>query len=81
MTTDDQARAQLRSTAPDRAMVTTALAQLSAEHRALLRRAYDGWSVEQIAADLQIAEGSVKTQLHYALRNLQRALQDLGAAL
>lgn len=61
-------------------MVATALAQLSVEHQALLHRAYYyGWSTEQIALDLDIAEGSVKTQLHYALRTLQRTLRDMGA--
>ncbi|MFL0178264.1 MULTISPECIES: sigma factor-like helix-turn-helix DNA-binding protein [unclassified Mycobacterium] len=87
MTTDDQARARLSSAssamhrdfAPNRAMVAAALAQLSAEHRALLRRAYYfGWSTEQIAVDLEIAERSVKTQLHYALRTLQQTLRDMG---
>ncbi|QZA08389.1 hypothetical protein K3U94_03470 [Mycolicibacter heraklionensis] len=87
MTTDDQARPRLssawntthRAFAPDRAMVAAALAQLSSEHRALLRRAYYyGWSTEQIAVDLDIAEGSVKTQLHYALRTLQQTLRDMG---
>lgn len=87
MTTDDQARPRLskaasglsRDFAPNRTMVAAALAQLSAEHRALLRRAYYfGWSTEQIAVDLEIAERSVKTQLHYALRTLQQTLRDMG---
>lgn len=83
MTIDDSGRARLSTSPPaDRAMVAVALAQLSAEHRALLRRAYyDRWNTGQIAADLDIAEGSVKTQLHYALRALKRTLQDMGAAL
>jgi len=60
-------------------VVAAALAQLSAEHRALLRRAYYfGWSTEQIAVDLDIAERRVKTQLHYALRTLQQTLRDMG---
>lgn len=87
MTADDQARPRLSSTssamhrdfAPNRAVVAAALAHLSVEHRALLRRAYfDGWSTEQIAVDLNIAERSVKTQLHYALRTLQQTLRDMG---
>lgn len=90
MATDDQARAGLssasstthRAVAPNRAMVTAALAQLSAEHRALLRRAcYNGWTTEQIAVDLDITEHTVKTQLHYALRNVQRTLRDMGTVL
>lgn len=87
MTTDDQARLRFSSASnalhrdltPNRALVADALAQLSAEHRALLRRAYYyGWSTEQIAVDLDIAERSVKTQLHYALRTLQQTLRDMG---
>lgn len=64
-----------------RTLVTDAVAQLSTHHRALLQRAYyHGWTTTQIAADLGIAEASVKTQLHYALRTLQRSLRDMGVA-
>ncbi len=49
-----------------------ALAQLSEEHRAVIRRSYyQGWTTAQIAADLQIAEGTVKSRLHYAVRALR----------
>ncbi|ORV49027.1 hypothetical protein AWC02_08085 [Mycolicibacter engbaekii] len=88
MTTDDHARLSSASpttppgVAPNRARVATALAHLSTDHRALLRRAvYDGWSTTQIAADLQIAENTVKAQLHYALRTLQQTLRDMGTVL
>lgn len=65
-----------RDRAPSRADVAAALTQLSVEQRALLRRAYyDGWSTQQIAADREMAEVSVKTQLHYALRALQQSLR------
>ena len=61
----------------DPLMVKRALAQLSAEHRAVLWRAhYLGWSLAHIAADLQIAEGTVKSRLHDALRAFMRTLQD-----
>ena len=44
------------NTALDRMLLGTALAQLSDEHRAVVRRAYyQGWTTAQIAADLQIA--------------------------
>ena len=57
--------------------VRHALAQLSAEHRTVLWRSYYlGWPVARIAKDLQIAEGTVKSRLHYALRALRRTLQD-----
>jgi DNA-directed RNA polymerase specialized sigma24 family protein len=64
-----------------RTLVTDAVAQLSADNRGLLGRAYyHGWTTGQIAADLGIAEASVKTQLHYALRTLQQTLRDMGVA-
>jgi RNA polymerase sigma-70 factor (ECF subfamily) len=60
----------------DRLMVRQALAQLSTEHRAVLWRSYYlGWTVARTAEDLQIAEGTVKSRLHYALAALRRTLQ------
>jgi hypothetical protein len=56
-------------------LLSDALAQLSAEHRAVIRRSYyQGWTTAQIAADLDIAEGTVKSRLHYAARALRLAL-------
>ena len=56
-----------------------AVAQLSAEQRAVLSRSYYlGWTVARIAEDLQIAEGTVKSRLHDALRALLRTLQHCG---
>lgn len=88
MTADDRARWRSASAttpaglAASRARVAAALAHLSAEHRALLRRAvYDGWSTDQIAVDLEIAENTVKAQLHYALRTLQQTLRAMGTVL
>jgi RNA polymerase sigma-70 factor (ECF subfamily) len=55
------------------------MAQLSADHRAVIRRSYYlGWTTAQIAADLQIAEGTVKSRLHYAVRALRLTLQEMG---
>ncbi len=63
----------------DRTLVADAFARLSAEHRAVVRRAYYyGWSTAQIGADLQIADGTVKSRLHDALRTLRRTLQEMG---
>ena len=63
----------------DRQLLGTALSQLSEEHRAVLRRSYyQGWTTAQIAADLQIAEGTVKSRLHYAVRALRLILQEMG---
>ena len=69
------------NSALDRMLIGDAMAQLSAEHRGVIRRSYYlGWTTAQIAEDLQIAEGTVKSRLHYALRALRLALQDRGVA-
>ena len=63
----------------DRLLIGDAMAQLSAEHRAVIRRSYySGWSTAQIATDLDIAEGTVKSRLHYAVRALRLTLQEMG---
>ncbi|MCP9275424.1 sigma-70 family RNA polymerase sigma factor [Mycolicibacterium arenosum] len=63
----------------DRLLLGTAMSELSADHRAVVLRAYyKGLSVAQIAADLQIAEGTVKSRLHYAVRALRLNLQEMG---
>jgi RNA polymerase sigma-70 factor (ECF subfamily) len=63
----------------DRLLLGTAMSQLSEDHRGVILRAYyQGWSVAQTAADLQIAEGTVKSRLHYAVRALRLNLQELG---
>lgn len=63
----------------DRLLLGDALAQLSQEHRAVVRRSYYlGWTTAQIAEDLQIAEGTVKSRLHYAVRALRLTLQEMG---
>jgi RNA polymerase sigma-70 factor, ECF subfamily len=63
----------------DRMLIADAMAQLSAEHRAVIERSYyRGWITAQIAADLGIAEGTVKSRLHYAVRALRLTLQEMG---
>ena len=63
----------------DRMLIGDAMAQLSAEHRAVIRRSYYlGWSTSQIAEDLGIAEGTVKSRLHYAVRALRLTMQEMG---
>jgi RNA polymerase sigma-70 factor (ECF subfamily) len=63
----------------DRLLISTALSELSEDHRAVIKRAYyQGMSTAQIAADLQIAEGTVKSRLHYAVRALRLNLQEMG---
>ncbi|MBV8927629.1 MAG: sigma-70 family RNA polymerase sigma factor [Mycobacteriaceae bacterium] len=67
------------NSALDRLLISDALAQLSPEHRAVIRRSYYlGWSTTQIADDLDIAEGTVKSRLHYAVRALRLTLQEMG---
>jgi RNA polymerase sigma-70 factor (ECF subfamily) len=67
------------NTALDRLLIGDAMAQLSAEHRAVIRRSYYlGWSTSQIAEDLGIAEGTAKSRLHYAVRALRLTLQEMG---
>ena len=63
----------------DRMLIGDAMAELSAEHRAVIRRSYYlGWSMSQIAKDLGIAEGTVKSRLHYAVRALRLTLQEMA---
>lgn len=63
----------------DRLLISTALSELSEDHRAVVKRAYyQGMTTAQIAADLQIAEGTVKSRLHYAVRALRLNLQEMG---
>jgi RNA polymerase sigma-70 factor, ECF subfamily len=63
----------------DRQSIGDALTALSAEHRAvILRSYYEARTTAQIADDLQIAEATVKSRLHYAMRALRRALQEMG---
>ena len=63
----------------DRLLIADAMAQLSTEHRAVIERSYyRGWTTVQIAADLEIAEGTVKSRLHYAVRALRLTLQEHG---
>jgi RNA polymerase sigma-70 factor (ECF subfamily) len=63
----------------DRLLIREALAQLSAEHRAVVWRSYFlGRTAAQIAGDLHISEGTVKSRLHYAVRALRLTLQEMG---
>lgn len=60
-------------------LIEDALATLSAEHRAVIVRAYfGGRTVAEIAAELGIPDGTVKSRLHYGIRSLRLALQEKG---
>lgn len=59
----------------DRVALTRALQRLRSHHREVLFRLYfEDRSVAQIAADLGVAEGTVKSRSHYAVRALRREL-------
>lgn len=63
----------------DELVVTDALHSLSTDHRTVVVLAYYGrHSIAQIATDLGLAPGTVKSRLHYALRALRLALQERG---
>nr|WP_281373886.1 sigma-70 family RNA polymerase sigma factor [Mycobacterium vicinigordonae] len=75
----EQATPDEVNAALDRLLIGDAMAQLSSEHRAVIERSYyRGWTTTQIADDLKIAEGTVKSRLHYAVRALRLTLQELG---
>jgi RNA polymerase sigma-70 factor (ECF subfamily) len=63
----------------NRLLIGDALARLTPEHREVVRRSYFlGSTTAQIAAELGIADGTVKSRLHYALRALRLALSEMG---
>jgi RNA polymerase sigma-70 factor (ECF subfamily) len=58
--------------AVDRMLIAEAFARLSAEHRAVIWRCfYLTWTTAQIAQDLHIPKGTVKSRLHAAMRELR----------
>lgn len=72
--TNDQTDALL-----DSWLVADALASLSIEHRAVVVHAYyAGRSIADIARELDIPPGTVKSRLHYGLRALRLTLQEGG---
>jgi RNA polymerase sigma-70 factor (ECF subfamily) len=63
----------------DSLLVTDALAAIGADHRTVVVKAYFGrLTVAEIASDLGIPVGTVKSRLHYGLRALRLALQERG---
>ena len=63
----------------DRWLIADALGSLSTDHRRVVSAAYyEGRTVAEIAAELRIPEGTVKSRLHYGLRSLRLALQEKG---
>ena len=71
--------ADLTDRSADAAVVTSALMQLSVEHRqVLLECYYRGSSVAEAARRLGVPEGTIKSRAHYALRALRLALDEVG---
>ena len=63
----------------DRYVVVAALRTLSEEHRAVLVECYlRGATIAQAAATLGVPVGTVKSRLHYGLRALRLALEEMG---
>ena len=77
---DDAGHEEVNATV-DRLLLGDALAQLPADHRAVVRYAYyQGRTTAQIAAELHIAETAVTAKLHYALRALSLQLPEMRVA-
>ena len=75
----DRAYADQTDAALDTWLVTDALAQLSDEHRRVIVYAYYvRRSIAEIATELGIPQGTVKSRLHYGIRALRLALQERG---
>ncbi|MFE6734370.1 sigma-70 family RNA polymerase sigma factor [Microbacterium sp. NPDC057650] len=63
----------------DALLIQDALAAVSPEHREVVIAAYyRGRSVGELAKELGIPEGTVKSRMHYGLRALRLALQERG---
>lgn len=60
-------------------LIGDALATLSGDHREVIVRAYyRGLSTRQIATELGVPDGTVKSRMHYGMRALREALQEMG---
>ena len=63
----------------DRWLIAEALQSVSREHRQVIAAAYyEGRTVAEIAAELRVPEGTIKSRLHYGLRSLRLVLQEKG---
>ncbi|MGN6161306.1 MAG: sigma-70 family RNA polymerase sigma factor [Marmoricola sp.] len=65
----------------DAMLIADALHSLSPDHRAVVVLAYyRRLSVAEISDELDVPPGTVKSRLHYGLRNLRLALQERGVS-
>jgi RNA polymerase sigma-70 factor, ECF subfamily len=63
-------------------LVADALRSLSLEHRTVLVECYyRGRTIAETAARLDIPVGTVKSRMHYALRALRLALEEMGVTV
>lgn len=75
----EQATPDQADRALDGWVVADALGKLSPDHREVIVRAYyRGLSTHQIAEELDIPAGTVKSRMHYGMRALRLALQEMG---
>lgn len=65
----------------DRWLVADALSSLSQAHRqVIVRTYYQDWTVAQIAAELDLSPGTVKSRMHHGMKALRVALQERGVS-
>ncbi len=65
--------------APDATPLAEAMAVLTLEQRALLNLYYgEGFSTREIAATLEVPQGTVKSRLYHARAALRRRMEELG---
>lgn len=63
-----------------RDLLRKALSRLSEDHRqAVLMHEIEGLSYQEIAAILQVPEGTIKSRLHHAFRSLRASLTEVTA--
>jgi RNA polymerase sigma-70 factor (ECF subfamily) len=75
----DESRTDPIDSALDAWVITDVLTQLTEDHRTVIVRAYYmGQSVAELAAELEVPEGTVRSRLFYGLRALRLALQERG---
>ncbi|MET8847326.1 sigma-70 family RNA polymerase sigma factor [Amycolatopsis sp. NPDC004625] len=75
----EQSRTDPIDSALDAWVITDVLTQLTPEHRTVIVRAYYmGQSVAELAEELEVPEGTVRSRLFYGLRALRLALQERG---
>ena len=75
----DESRTDPIDSALDAWVITDVLTQLTPDHRTVIVRAYYmGQSVAELAVELEVPEGTVRSRLFYGLRALRLALQERG---